>query len=187
MDSQKTPLCSVVLIKLPQVIKDLSPKDQNMPKVHPNIILFPLTTPFVYPHAKCTPIYSPNINLNLLEFTYECTTLLKLWLWPYRQIKRCHRILFIALFMPLNQSVKQLQDGIAWWKLTHIQFVRLKWKDTVCLPIFFLTFSTFCWNKLYIIGCLNVIYNIVATWAVGGDTENNGYINLWIIFFLFVP
>ena len=31
-----------------------------------------------------------------------------------------HRVLFFAL----DKSDRQLQDSVAWWKLTHIQFVR---------------------------------------------------------------
>ena len=35
----------------------------------------------------------------------------------------------------------------------------------------FRNFSKFCWNKLYILGCLYVVYNILDMWTLCGVTE----------------
>ena len=36
-----------------------------------------------------------------------------------------------VLFVALGKSDRQLQDSIAWWKLTHIQFVRQKYRVSI--------------------------------------------------------
>ena len=38
------------------------------------------------------------------------------------------------------------------------------------------TFFKFCWNKLCILGCLNIVYTIFDIWTLCGATKNNtGY------------
>ena len=44
----------------------------------------------------------------------------------------------------------------------------------------------FCWNKLCILGCLYIMYNIVVIRILCGVTKNNGYVNFVDYFVLFV-
>ena len=71
-------------------IIDISKKDQiYIKRTSKCYILLHLTSPLGIPNANCTLIFSSNINLNLLDFTFECTTLLKSWLWTYGQMYGC--------------------------------------------------------------------------------------------------
>ena len=51
-------------------------------------------------------------------------------------------------------------------------FYEQKWKDRCAFP-YFGTFSKFCWNKLYILGCLYIVYNILDIWTLCGVAKNN--------------